>query len=546
MNGLMRWVLAAAISAGGVFLASCGMSAFGNQKGLKQLQGVWYEQAEDGDTLTIEGDKMHVQGSTWSADGSFRVGDPKKEQDAYAVEKNQGWLMLVPDEYFFFYEMYLSPDGDELACYTMPHTDGDGGHHRLSYRKTPWVKPPEPVYGERTDRSDPSAPKDILKAAAEGLTVLDMEFYDEGAYMPPGWDMAQLYPAPGVYAYQVTALPEGTARLKTNLFEEELVLPAELFSELKQAVADNDLGSLNGLDIRTADVPEDVADYRMALTFLDGEGNEKRLTSTANYKDVPENWTAFQKTAMDLLFSFCEKAGYYPATEEFHPTAALKRYGAGTKKDWSFDTEEKRIENSKFKVWYDLLVPSENAPAALKTAAEAFNRDLEQKALAAEAAWGKDYRFVYYDTQMLGTDPMFLCFRVSEGHVKADYSSTTDVTWYCLDAETGKQIKPADLVTDLTALRAVLTETMALRFNFAGLPETIRGAAFQEKLREDLEHPENLPGFGLRPYSSGLVIELPHDYLEGKAWVDSMTLWAEELQDIMSDRYVTVRELEDD
>ena len=64
---------------------------------------------------------------------------------------------------------------------------------------------------------------------------------------------------------------------------------------------------------------------------------------------------------------------------------------------------------------------------------------LEEKALAAEAAWGKDYRFVYYDTQMLGTDPMFLCFRVSEGHVKADYSSTTDVTWYCLDAETGKK-----------------------------------------------------------------------------------------------------------
>ena len=67
----------------------------------------------------------------------------------------------------------------------------------MEFKRKVYVKPPEPVYGDRVDASDPAAPKDFAEHAIESL-VLDV-------YEPTRQygDMAPEEPREGQYHYEI-------------------------------------------------------------------------------------------------------------------------------------------------------------------------------------------------------------------------------------------------------------------------------------------------------------------------------------------------------
>ena len=538
MNQFLKYTIPAVLGLAAVLcLVSCGKA-----QAADRVQGTWYEQAENGDVLTISGDKIHLK-SGWTdyeADSRFTVvrADQLEEAEAWSPEREAGNLGLKQDNYYVFFEIYYLPDEDSLVCYDMPHTDGDGGHHRHLFLRTPYVAPPEPTYGERTDASDKNAPKSLPAGWMQKFRKMEMSFFDAGVQQYP--DMAIQYPAEGIYQYTITA-EGGNAVLTSDFCPEPVALSAETLLAVLSAVEQHDIPSLNGLDIRTADVPENLSGYTFALELESGEV----IRSAANHKDVPENWKAFQEEVHTLLFETMEKAGYNPYTKEFHSTLPMKRFGAGDAPAYSVGIRQEAIEKEwhkkgvTFKVWYDLMVPGDDCPAPLKAAVEQFNQDTERRANEAEAVFGQEYNFVAYDVQPSLMDSMLFTFRVVETHMRPDYSNDLEVRYYCFDAKTGKRLYITDLIPDADALQERFTDAFVKAHSW--IEDLIRGDNAQKTFRTLIREPGTEGPLYFSISDGAVLIYPPRSVLEGRAWVERVAVWYEDIQDLMNDQYVTVR-----
>ena len=537
----IRFVFAAALTLAVFFLLlSCRQV-----RAASPVSGTWYEQAENGDVLTVSDQKVHLKigWSDYESEEAYTlVGAESLEKgEAWSPERKEGNLALKQEGFGVFGEIYYLPEEDTLVCYDWPHTDGDGGHHRHVFLRTPYEAPPEPTYGVRTDSSDPDAPKTLPADWPQQFRKLEMSFYDEGVVQYP--DMAMQYPAAGTYQYSLT-MQDGTAVLTSDFCPNPVALSGEALQQVLAAVTEHDLPSLNGLDIRTADVPEELSGYSFAMEYGDGG----YLRSAANYKDVPENWAAFQEEVHALLFRLTEEAGYSPYTGEFHSTLPMKRFGAGDDPAYTVGVRQEAIEKPwheegvTFKCWYDLLVPETGCPAPLKAALEQFSQETTRRAEQAEQDFGQEYNFVAFDVQPSAADSLFFTFRVVETYMRPDYTNDLVIHQYCFDAKTGSRLYISDLIPDTEELQKRFTEAFVKSHGWVA--DTIRGDQAQTAFRNLITDPSVQGPMEFSVSDGALLLYPPAGVLEGQGWVDSVKLWYEDIQDLMNETYVTVRGIE--
>ncbi len=297
-------------AAAGTSSANAGTSA---PKGDSPL-GVWYEQNNSGDRLEITRDmiKYYSGRSDFSDEMKYKT-------------RNQGKTILIePEEYFVYEDLSYDKKNDMVIGYTMSHTDGDGGHHYLEFLRVPYVAPPEPTYPDPSDQSDKEAKKDF-----EDLTVRSMKvsFYDPGMPYDVDSSMAPEPPFADHYSYDVKILEDGTG-LVSSSFCQEIELTKEQVDELQKLVREADLGQINGVDIHTEGVPEGSPEYEAEIELASGD----IIRSSANWKNVPENWQKFQEPMHHLLFFAFVDAGYKVNGGDFHSTKPMKRVMASDRK----------------------------------------------------------------------------------------------------------------------------------------------------------------------------------------------------------------------
>ncbi|MBR2121951.1 MAG: hypothetical protein IJ930_03310 [Lachnospiraceae bacterium] len=367
----MKWIACAVILPvlAGTFLAGSGRLSgiFGKAGYAAELQGVWYEQSEYADVLTINGNRMTLAG--WNG---------YKEETSFKLVKDRqnGYMELVPeDEYFAYVDLWYDAAENRLIFHTLPHMDGDGGYHTVIFLRTEYTPPPPPVYGERKDRSDPDAQHVFEDHNVRHLTLHIYEPYRES------YDMAPEPPTQGEYSYELKTDEEGNALVTSDFYPPGVEFSPERMEELIRILSDGSIDMINGIDIWTEEMPDDTEYYELEIEYGDGS----MLRSRANGPDIPSAWyaDATGREIHKLLYDAFPEAGYNIWTGEFHSTKPMKRLMADPdlKQDrgYSVSSSGARIEISGKK--YDYTVYSEYPVFTIEKEKEEFPEDTDLKAL---------------------------------------------------------------------------------------------------------------------------------------------------------------------
>ena len=525
-----------------IFLVSCGKA--------DRPSGVWHEQTASGGTLEINGDKI-----LYTSSGGYTF------EEKCSFRRQGNVILIEPEDYYIYEDMSYDPARDVIVAYTMSHTDGDGGHNYIEFRREAYVTPTPIVYDPPVDNSDPEAQK-----VFEDMTIRSMSvsFYDEGT-PPLGEDMAPEPPFADHYDYEVTVLEEGTGLLSSS-FCREIELTKDQVDELQALVRENDLGSLNGLDIHTEGVPLFSPEYTLELTLASGEV----IRSSANWTDVPENWKSFQTPMHHLLFFAFVDAGYNYQTGEFHSTQPMKRMyasnhtyreGTGFKAETILITPdwEKAYDYSLDTKYFSFSDPENRYPALMKTlgelsdrykkiAEEELKKDYEMMEQVPKSVWKKaDRRYCYslYAVDQWFLDNNVFSFAVSEGHSNSlgvgdnGYGKYRTIRYF-IDVDTGRILSLGDFFTDPEAIGRYIAEKMIEEsgtHNERG--KRIHREDFTDAVLAAVGKPEP-EGIGWTAYYDKIILWMPLDMFPSESSQTFEWVYYDEIQELLGDRYTEI------
>ena len=516
-------------------------------------EGTWYEQAEPGAVLVI--DKKTIQYTSW--DKSYT--DKRK----YTAKKKDGLTELVQDAEFGIYEeIYYDKKEDMVIAYTWRHTDGDGGHHRVEFKRSEYAAPPPPTYAPPVDNSDPGA-----KKVFEDLTLQSMKvsFYDQGTYHDPFSDMAPEPPFADNYSYELTVLEDGTG-LVSSSFCQEISLPKEKVDALQKLFEDADPGSLNGLSLRTEGLPPDAADYEAEFVLASGD----TIRSTANGESVPENWSSFQSAMHNLLFFTFVDAGYNYQTGQFHSTEPMKRIRASNrtyrentgfvldtklivpdwKKSWDYTLDTKYLVFTDPKNRYPALMKTlDSLSTEYKAIAESeVKKDYDMMEALPKSVWSKaDRRYCYslYAVDNWELNNRLFSFMVSEGHANSlgagEYGhGTYRNLHYLIDTETGKILSFGDLFRDPEEIADFISSDMIDSYgthNDSG--KRVHAEDFPAVMRKAVTTP-GPDGIGLTIGYDRITLWMPRSMFPSEDTQLMEEYYYDELQEYLGDTYTEV------
>ncbi len=512
--------------------------------------GTWYEQTPSGGTLVVDKKTMEY---TFESSGH-------KSEIGYTARKKRGEILLVTDEYYVFEDMSYDPAEDIIIAYTMSHTDGDGGHHRLEFRRTPYVAPPAPVYPPADDQSDPDAQKEF-----DDFTIRTMKvtFYDEGEPYDPDSSMARPLPYADHYSYELEVLEDGTG-LVSSSYCQEIELTKEQVEALQELAREADLGQINGIDIHTEGVPNDSLSYTAEIELKTGEV----IRSSANWTDVPENWIRFEEPMHRLLFKAFTEAGYNGWSGEFHSTKPLKRIQGentvrrdqtGLKMETVIikETRPKAYDYSLDTKYFVFSDPEGRYPALMKTldslsakykqiAEDTLEKHYQVMEKGPKPVWKKAdrlYCYSLYSVDNWSLSRNIFSFTVSTGEANSlgvgdfgfgEYGSVR----YNIDVDTGEILCVSDLFTDTDAVYDVLMEVFSHYGTHNDSGKFVHSDAFPAYLRKVLEAPEP-EGIGFNYTYDYLELWMPRNMYEGSDSQLREVLYYDDIQDILSDRYTS-------
>lgn len=512
--------------------------------------GTWYEQTPSGGTLVVDKKTMEY---TFESSGH-------KSEIGYTARKKRGEILLVTDEYYVFEDMSYDPAEDIIIAYTMSHTDGDGGHHRLEFRRTPYVAPPAPVYPPADDQSDPDAQKEF-----DDFTIRTMKvtFYDEGEPYDPDSSMARPLPYADHYSYELEVLEDGTG-LVSSSYCQEIELTKEQVEALQELAREADLGQINGIDIHTEGVPDDSISYTAEIELKTGEV----IRSSANWTDVPENWIRFEEPMHRLLFNAFTEAGYNGWSGEFHSTKPLKRIqgeetlrreetGIQLETIIVKETREKSYDYSLDTKYFVFSDPEGRYPALMKTldslsakykqiAEDTLEKHYQVMEKVPKSVWKKAdrlYCYSLYAVDRWSLSRNIFSFTVSTGEANSlgvgdfgfgEYGSVR----YNIDVDTGEILCVSDLFTDTDAVYDVLMEVFSHYGTHNDSGKFVHSDAFPAYLRKVLEAPEP-EGIGFNYTYDYLELWMPRNMYEGSDSQLREVLYYDDIQDILSDRYTS-------
>ncbi len=522
--------------------------------------GTWYEQSPFGGVLEISESSVKYT----AYENRYIDEVPLKITEGAA----NVLLETREEDFFTFVDMSYDPANDLVEVHDWPHTDGDGGWHLIEFRRTPYTPPPAPVYGPPEDLSDPDAQKEFADLTVRSMNV---SFFDEGVYHDPNSSMAMEPPYKDFYTYNLRVREDGSA-LVSSSFCQEITIPKETVDELQRLVRENDLGAINGIDIHTPDLPYDAPDYTLELELVSGE----MIRSLANGDNIPENWANFQEPMHHLLFFAFVDAGYNYIGGDFHSTAPMLRVGSkGFWPDSTPDAPARRVSYDSVRVepdWRrsydyslhtDYLVFSDispDCPGLRKALEELGNRykSAAEKSLAEDykimesipkSVWKKAERLYCYSFYTIANDRDYgsvYSFLVTEGHACSvetgmDKFDTYPYWRYNIDTATGRTLSAADLFVSPEEACRVLTETMRERYgNYSEEGKYIHSDAFPEALKSFVEKP-GPEGISWYAGYDGIEFTFPAALFPMADYEPQQTLYYDELQDVLNEKYCSVR-----
>lgn len=268
---------------------------FGCEEKAGPIEGTWYEQtASNADTIEIKGGRLTYR-------YGFEADDNVAYKGGFKLTEEGARTRIVLDKGADFYEdLYYDAENDIITAELFA---ADYGTVANEFRRTVYEAPPEPVYGERIDETDPDAVKEILW---ERIVSAEVSFFESVDYR--GYTMNTAFlPRTGSYAYSIR-VEDGRVLVSSDFYSEEVTLSGEAVDLLKDYADRFSLAELNGLNIHTQDVPESASGYTIRLMYDDGTS----FYSSANWKDVPANWDTFMRLGNEVLYEAFIDAGYDP------------------------------------------------------------------------------------------------------------------------------------------------------------------------------------------------------------------------------------------
>jgi len=523
--------------------------------------GTWYEQNENGGVLTVGASTL-----TFTREGEYGFTESVK----YKAERKGGETLFKVEDggLFFFVDISYDAKQEKIIAYTQPMLDGDGGYKRTEFARTAYVPPAPPVYAPPVDNSDANAKKDFADLTIRAMKV---SFHDEGGPKNSGSDLPPEPPYEGDYAYDLTVLDNGTARVSSS-FCREIALSETAVDELQSLVKAADLGKLNGLNVHTDGLPASAADYTLELTLASGEV----IRSSANGDSVPANWRTFQTKMHNLLFFAFVDAGYSYQDGSFHSTEPMKRVGSGAalyKKASGIECEEIVVEPDRPKAYdyalhvtyfafHDLdgkhgaLMKTLDALAAqYKPQAEAaLKQDYDTMQSAPKSVWEKalkngDRIFGYslYAVENWKLDGGIFSFDLRIGHMntlglgESGYGKYSIVR-YRIDAETGKLLSLSDLFASADKLAAYLAGQMKRSDGTYALQGRVPADAdFPAALKAAVSAPETEGGVGWDVSDDHLTLYFPASLFRNADSQPFMDVYYDDMQGILGSAYTQVR-----
>ncbi|MCR5794583.1 MAG: hypothetical protein K6G61_04460 [Solobacterium sp.] len=526
-------------------LCACGAPSSSGHSG---IEGVWYAQEPGGAVLTVAKDTLRYEHYDYTSKTKYSFGETTSE----------GTQILIRDEFWSLIDILYDSDADTITGHDLPHTDGDGGYHLHVFKRTEYVPTPEPVYGERTDRSDPDVPKEFTESRITGLQLTVTEpFRDSG-------DMAPEQPDAGDYSYTLAVKEDGTAVLSSD-FCRDITVSGEQMEELGRLFFESGLPSLNGLDIFTEGMPGGTQYYDLSIAFEDGQ----EYHSSANGKDVSVIWYTEGYRFHQYLFDlFCD-AGYNAYTGGFHSTGPMKRIGLPEGESAAYAVRTEMIKTELAGQAYDYTADTKypvftaegDAPAALmeslhqiseqyrEKAEAALQEDYEMMAAADESVWRnaeRRYAYSFYTPSRETVRKGMFTFWLSEGHScsmgigKYGYGYYPDMR-FAIDEESGRILAVNDLFTDEEALCGAVTDALCRQYPYEEYTGYFTSGEYSQVLKEALSVPESEGGIGFTAGYEGLTLFFTDELSKDRDHPFTLTLYYDSVQEILDDTYCSVR-----
>lgn len=528
---------------------TCLLGGCTKQKG---MSGLWYEQ-KDSYTNSIIIDSKHITVTTWNGNS---------EVYTYKTENKDGmvYLLNTEDEEFgfsIFYEIYYDAKTDTLYARDFPYMDGDGGYHLYTFKKTKYVAPPPPVYGERIDNSDPDAVKTI---ESKDIVSIDAEFYyiDTKDYgdMAPDWMRTDLY------SYHLEKTDENVYHLSSNFCEVDIDVAQKLVQQIQDLMDEINLAAINGIDIHTEEMPYDTPVYTMTVKYA----SDEEIRSSANGNDIPTQWKSFEEPFNRILFDAFVDAGYNPSTNEFHTSSALKRPGSGEPSDLNIEVLsgrfEKQIDKAEFKpyVSYSQFDTKNIENKQLAETLEGFNERILQQAKETfekssadfEAYINRTKKYKRDDSWMMHghylekrySDSYFFGFFINEFHAYCDDSLGTRVnnnTWCMIDIRSGKEISLADLFNSPEDAYEVMEKRIQEEYGIGTWYDKMDKDVFHENMMKAITTKPSEGGIGFHITYNNLTVYLNELATGQSEWVPTVNIYYDSCQDQLNDAYCTLR-----
>ncbi|MBR3306807.1 MAG: hypothetical protein IKI75_06085 [Lachnospiraceae bacterium] len=512
------------------------------------MLGVWYEQSENRRTLTVTADELVISSADWSSNSAYEL----KPAD-------EGMELVMKDEYWPFPDVFYYPDEERIIMHTMPHLDGDGGYKLMVFLKQRYEIPPAPVYGERTDNSDPDAPKSFTDHSVQELSL---KVYEPTRQYG---DMAPEEPREGWYEYSLTRNPDGRAVIEYEPCPVKITVSAERMEELAAFLENSSLDQLNGLDVWTEGMPDYTQRYELYMKFTDGS----EYRSRANGPDIDHIWDEEGFELHRFIMESLMAAGYSYYTGEYHSTEPMLRLGRGDEADSGYRIIAEDVSLEKAGNAYEYKVstsyPSFTADGAVPAplmdslnefaehyrviAEKSIEEDYELMEAVPKKIWSKeDHRSAYslYATEREQADGMFYNFYFTEGHVNSfgldpwGYGTYIHFRVY-FDAESGKMLSVSDLVNDPEHFRDLLLEQLKNGYTAEGLDELFASEEYRDTLLEELSKPAYEGGIDFYLDDEGINIVYTRKIPGKDDFYRNIPFYYEDLQDELNPRYAVKR-----
>ena len=529
---------------------------------IRQLEGSWYEQCENGDVITIKDEWIRLERKGTVKELRFRV----KKSESSDCEWDILCGELFPIERLCWIDFGAPSEPFLQTRLSMEIMDYH--FNPRTFKRKPYEAP---KYGEIHINTNEKAIKWFQDYRVRRLSLKIQEPQRESGMMAPQ------PPYAGFYTYEIERTADDGGVIRATIqnghgclgFSQTFTVPEVKMSpkemnELALVIANGKLDRLNGLDAWQDDVPSHFESFDLSIQFY-----KEDYHARANHSFVPDIWKKDGRTLHRFIFKLLVIAGLDYGRNEFHRQSPMLRIGSGPQDPpgYSIVKDSRRVEKAGEAFEYNCnrtawkLIYDGEVPPALKASLDALqlsiNREDEERSafLYEELAklppdrrpanGGTVWATQLFDFFHIQADKLFFFFymlREEQCDLHLDCIKEKDLRGgyrrCCYDTKDGHLMCAAEFYTDTEKLCDLLLAALLSRHNDKTMQEKIRSAAYRERILKMLNTPETQDGIGFDIRKDDMKFSLFFDLDETREpWITELELKYEDTQDILNPAY---------